>query len=122
VSDIHTGNFSHETSDHKGWVIGNFIDQTSPFSIPDFEIKWGVYKKGDRKINPGLNQLAKSLTILIRGKFQIEFPELNQKFILQTEGDYIYWPPSISHTWEALEDFLTLTIRWPSLPNDQIPV
>lgn len=100
--------------------MGHFIDKASPLHTSNLEIKWGEHTRGDRKETPALNTTAKTLGILIRGKFQFTFE--GENITLEKEGDYIFFDSGVSHTWEALEDSLTVTIRWPSLPDDQKPV
>jgi len=100
------------------WIMGHFIDPDSPFHNKDFEIKWHSLKKGESKDILGANTKSKSLSILIRGKFSLKFSE-KKEIILDREGDYVYWGPGVSHTWTALEESLVITIRWPSIPNDQ---
>ena len=121
MNAVQTGNFSSSNLEHRGWVVGHFLDPDSPFKITDFELKWGNNPRGARKSVAGSNQIAQTLAILIRGKIQYDFPETNQTIILDKEGDYIYWSSGVSHKWEVLEDVLTFTLRWPSLPDDQIP-
>ena len=113
-----------EGGGYEGWFFGHFIKEGSKFSqchTKDFEIKWGVHPKGKQKKRPGYNKKARTFTILIHGKFLVTFFRDNKKeeFLLEKAGDYILYPPKISHTWLAKEDSLTFTIRWPSVPNDQ---
>jgi quercetin dioxygenase-like cupin family protein len=34
-------------------------------------------------------------------------------------GDYIWFDAGVAHVWEALEDSVSVVIRWPSIPGDQ---
>ena len=34
---------------------------------------------------------------------------------LTREGDYAVWGPAIDHTWEALDDSVVVSVRWPSV-------
>ncbi len=119
ASPITSGNFNSQSEAYRGWIIGHFIDPSSPFHTSDFELKWGNHSAGESKSQVGTNQTAQSLAILISGQFQFEFPDQKQTIILKQLGDYVYYPAGISHTWKALEDCLLLTLRWPSLPHDQ---
>ena len=38
---------------------------------------------------------------------------------LEEEGDYVIWSAGTPHNWFVLEDSTSVTVRWPSLPNDQ---
>ena len=64
---------------------------------------------------------AKTISILIKGKFLLIFPEENKEIVLEKQGDFVFWDSKVYHGSEALEDSTVLTIRWPSIPNDQKP-
>lgn len=115
--NIIQGNFNDKLTSHRGWVVGHFMEEDSPFNTKNVEIKWGKHKSGEYKEFVAKNEKAKTLTILIRGKFTLIFG--NKKIILHKEGDYCFWESGVSHSWVADEDSLVLTIRWPSLPDDQ---
>jgi len=114
-----TGNVSELASQYRGWVMGHFVEPASPLCTEDVEVKWGEHKKGETKNAVGANQQAKTLAILIFGKWLIKLPEIPKDIVLEKQGDYLLFEPGVAHSWEALEDSLVLTIRWPSLPNDQ---
>lgn len=113
-----TGNFNESAVEHKGWIIGHFMEVNSPFCNQDFEIKWGKHKKGEVK-GAIIQTNADSLAVLVYGKHLIKFPSLGKEVILEKEGDYLFFPKGVDHTWETLEDTLMLTIRWPSIPQEK---
>jgi hypothetical protein len=120
---IKKGNLNSEFKKNiktRGWFIGSFLDKSSLLSNNDLEIKWGVHKKGELYDKIRAVKHSKSLSILIRGKIGIDFPDLNKKIILKKEGDYLYWSEKTFHTSKILEDSLVLTIRWPSLKDNLI--
>jgi glyoxylate utilization-related uncharacterized protein len=100
--------------------MGHFMEDSSPFKTNAVEIKWGIHKAGETKEVAALNMEAQTLGILIKGKHTVIFG--NERITLDKEGDYIYFPAGISHSWVVEEDCLFLTVRWPSIPNDQKPV
>ncbi len=116
--DLIFGN-THDTAAQRDWVIGNFIDPTSPLHSDAFEVKWSTHKKGAGKGEAKANAVAKSISIIRSGKFQIDFPDQGKSIVLSKEGDYAYFGPGVRHSWTALEDSEMVTIRWPSIPNDQ---
>jgi hypothetical protein len=117
-----SGNVNTKTPNgEKGWILGHFIDASSPFHNMGFEIKWSNSRKGDKKPEPALNVKAKSVVILVYGSFRIDFPDEKKSFTLRDEGDYVFFNVGVTHSWEVLEDSLLITIRWPSTPNDQKP-
>lgn len=123
MSDILVGNLDQDKMDNpqrRGWFLGYFMDQDSEFYSKDFEVKWGKHEQGYKKKGVGKNRTAKSISILVKGKVKIAFPEQNKETLLENEGDYVYFSPGIGHTFEALEQSITITFRWPSIKDDQI--
>ncbi len=80
---------------------------------------WGKHNKGDKKDLAKTNKTAKTVFMLMYGKFRFSFPDLQKNVLLQNEADYLFFENGIAHSWEALEDSLAITIRWPSLIGDQ---
>ena len=116
---LEEGNVKTKPNGDRGWILGNFIKAPSPFHNQDFEIKWSNSEKGEAKDRPTTNKIAKTLAILVYGKFKMNFPDQERHCILNHEGDYVFFDAGIAHSWEVLEKCLLITIRWPSLPNDQ---
>ena len=119
---IITGNLEQEklkNPQRKGWFIGHFMEPNSVFQSNDFEVRWGIHKKGEKKDIPGANMTAKTISILIKGKFAIRFPKQKKEVVLSKVGDFAFWDAKVYHTSEALTDSVILTIRWPSVAGDQ---
>jgi hypothetical protein len=111
------GNASVEGANRWGWFLGHFITPTDdPRSTPLLEVKWGVHKAGDGRTQWASNVEATTLSILINGRFRLQFPE--QEFVLSREGDYVLWLPGVPHYWSAEEDSTVVSVRWPSKPED----
>jgi hypothetical protein len=111
------GNASVEGANRWGWFLGHFITPTDdPRSTPLLEVKWGVHKAGDGRNQWATNVEATTLSILINGRFRLQFPD--QEFVLSREGDYVLWCPGVPHYWSAEEDSTVVTVRWPSKPED----
>jgi hypothetical protein len=120
-SKIVFGNASVEGAKRWGWVMGHFLTPTDdPRSTPLLEVKWGVHKAGESRQQWAMNVEATTLSILIKGRFCLQFPE--QEVILCHEGDYVLWLPGVPHTWSAEEDSTILTVRWPSKSGDSVEV
>ena len=101
------------------WFIGFFVKPKSHwFHNKNFEVKWGKHKKGDKGKGWVANKTAFSLAILIKGKVRIQF-EGRGKVVLEKQGDYVGWAPGVYHDWEVLKESVIMTIRWPSVNNDQ---
>ena len=112
---------NQEKGGQGGWLLGYFAKK--PFCTKEFEIKFGNHKKGDRKKTIGCNKKAKTITVLIKGKFLINFHRKNKKIfkrvLLKRRGEFVFYEPKMAHSWQALEKSLTLAIRWPSIRGDQ---
>jgi hypothetical protein len=115
------GNAQVESVNRWGWFLGHFVTpRDDPRSTSLLEVKWGVHKAGDGRREWAVNAEATTLSILIQGRFRLQFPE--QEFLLSREGDYVLWLPGVSHSWLAEEDSTVVTVRWPSKPEDSIEV
>ncbi len=124
------GNLEELAAEHKDWVLGHFMKEGSPFKTSAFELKWAKLKAGEKKSSLGTQKTAKTLSILVYGKFEFDFPKESlsrtsgkvrgKKIILSKEGDYCFYDAGVTHSWRILEDCLLISIRWPSIPGDQV--
>lgn len=124
MNRIKTGNATDEFNarQRNGWFVGHFIESDSLCRTCDVEIKWALHSAGDKKMSPGVNETAKTISVLIRGRFRLLFDEggnMNE-VLLCREGDYALWDAGVAHSWVTEEDSVILTVRWPSVPKDQI--
>jgi len=120
IPRIKNGNLNTlTTKNNRGWIAGWFIEPHDPLHSDDFEVKWSKHPNphGKEKKEPQGGP-AKTITILIKGKFSVTIPETNQTFTLNKMGDYVYFDENITHTWKCLKNpSQMLTIRWPSIPS-----
>lgn len=112
------GNAELDGARTRRWFVGNYLPKESGRRFSDVEMKWSLNEKGSKNEGIAYNKVAHSMAILIRGKMQVEFP--NSNLTLEHCGDYTLWKPGVNHSWTALEDTITLAVRWPSIPHDQI--
>ncbi|MFH1398509.1 MAG: signal peptidase I [Candidatus Woesearchaeota archaeon] len=113
------GKFAEVTPERRGWFLGHFVEKESRFHCDDFEVKWGVHPRGWKKSAVGMNIRAKTISILISGNFKVIFPKGGKEVVLEKAGDFVFLAAMVHHSSEALEDSIVLTIRWPSIANDQ---
>jgi hypothetical protein len=120
MKDIYTGNTINEaqTTNQRGWFIGHFMIDRLP-KTREVEVKWGMHPANDEKTSCGVNTTATTLSILIEGLFVLNFPDLGHCVQLEKQGDYVIWMPGVAHTWKALKPSTILTVRWPSISDDQ---
>lgn len=95
-----------------GWFVGHFVRQGDPRHTEAVEVKWGVHQAGESRPVPAPGLGCTSLSILVRGRFRLTFPD--GEALLVTPGDYALWPPGVAHGWTAEEDCVVVTVRWPS--------
>jgi hypothetical protein len=124
MTRITTGNATDafKTQQRNGWFVGHFIDSCALCRTRDVEVKWALHPAGDAKASSGVNKTAKTMSVLIRGRFRLMFDEGDtvQEVLLEREGDYALWDAGVAHSWVTEEDSVILTVRWPSVPEDQI--
>ncbi|MBW4604649.1 MAG: signal peptidase I [Calothrix sp. FI2-JRJ7] len=113
------GNAKQEGASRGGWFVGHFINPPDDARYSEeVEVKWAVHFEGDNRSEWAVNNEATTLSILINGRFRLEFED--RKIVLSCEGDYVLWRPGVSHTWEAESDCTILTVRWPSKAGDSV--
>lgn len=119
--NVVVGNASVEGVNRWGWFLGHFITPTDdPRSTPMLEVKWGIHTAGDGRTQWATNLEATTLSILIKGRFRLQFPE--QEVLLSREGDYALWVPGVPHYWSAEIDSTVVTVRWPSQSGDSVAI
>jgi hypothetical protein len=98
-------------------LFQTFIEQNSFFHSNNFEVKWAVHKKGDIKKGALAQHESKTLVILLKGTFRIDFSDTTSA-LLKNEGDYVaYDAGQVNHTGVALAESRLIVIRWPSKPQ-----
>lgn len=115
MNNIRTGNTNVDAIETRQWLVGSFMPEGDLRNTEHVEVKWGNHPKGDKREEWVTGETRTTIAILIAGKFALEFPD--QKVELLKQGDYAMWGPGTNHRWEALENTVFLTIRWPSANN-----
>src|SRR5438270_8120337 len=102
---------------NEGWAIGHFA--TQGHKTDAVEIKWAHHAPGIAGKGWSDCDTATTLSVLIRGRFRIDFESGPLTFVdLESPGDYVLFGPGIRHCSTALEPSTFLTIRWPSRDAD----
>jgi len=112
--EITKGNAIELGKNSKGWFMGYFMDEPH-LRTDELEVQFIDLKKGDSKESTKINSDVKTLTILIKGCFELKFPDENKTIVLREQGDFIKFDLSSKHVGHALEDARILTIKWPSI-------
>jgi len=104
-----------------GWFVGQFMPPSAGLAQQSaVEVKWGQHPKGERRRGLSLYKTSTTIAILISGRFvtRLIINQFEQQIVLKTPGDYLVFGPGIPHSWEALEDSLVISVRFPSLQSD----
>lgn len=111
LSNVTTGNAYSDGEERRGWFVGSFITPSnSARSTSALEVKWGVHVAGDRRPQWAEPAETTTLSILISGRFCLQFPD--GEIVLASQGDYALWLPGVAHCWRAEADSVVLTVRW----------
>jgi hypothetical protein len=108
---------------NRGWFVGQFVPQSLGLAHQrTLEIKWGRHAKGERRQRFAKSVTATTISILVGGSFitRVRLPDGIREIALTAPGDYIAFGPGVDHSWEAPEDALVITVRFPSLKGDQV--
>lgn len=104
-------------ADRRGWIVGHFVDALDLLSTNAVEVKWGVHPADERRSAYVPGDVRTALAILVSGRFRIWLPD-GSSVMMSEPGDYVMWGPGVGHTWEAVQDSVVVTVRWPSIPGD----
>jgi hypothetical protein len=103
-----------EEPERKGWFIGHFIPDTSLLHSKECEVKWAHHPKGLKKTTGAdLVSSARTVAILLSGRWAVRMKASGEEKILEATGDYLAYEGG-EHESEALEDSHVMVIRWPS--------
>lgn len=110
------GNATEDGQSTRGWLVGHFLDKSAGVrATKDVEIKWGIHPAGEERTEWTTEDQRTTVLILVSGRFVVNLSEGSAE--LKRQGDYAMWGPGIDHSWEAKEDSVVITVRWPSLPQ-----
>jgi hypothetical protein len=113
AEEIFAGNVTTDAA-ARGWLLGHFMAPGDPRHSDAVEIKWGVHPAGDQRPGWVTDDPRSILSVLISGRFRVDLPD--RSVTLAKQGDYIVFR-GLDHTWEAEEESVVVSVRWPSLPG-----
>ncbi|MFF4563020.1 signal peptidase I [Streptomyces sp. NPDC001435] len=110
----YTGNANDDADQHRGWLLGHFIDPAKGAvrQTGALEVKWGIHPAGQQRQEWVADDQRTAVIILVSGKFRLDLSV--GSVTLEKQGDYVVWGPGIDHSWQAEEDSVVVTVRWPS--------
>ncbi|MGE5136108.1 MAG: signal peptidase I [Gemmatimonadota bacterium] len=118
TDNIYVGNAGVNAPADRGWLLGHFKPPGDPHHSTDVEIKWGTHAPGERRAQWVDGEQRSMVMMLISGRFRIELP--GRDVLLSKQGDYVLLH-GVNHSWEAEEETILLTVRWPSVPGYAVP-
>lgn len=113
MKKVFTSNIQTVPTDHPNSFIGDFMKQPELFS-DSVKIKYSKHLKGKKREEEKCDNEYVTVTILVSGRFSVHFPETNETVVLEKEGDFLVYQKEVLHTWEALEDSVTMCVRYKS--------
>jgi hypothetical protein len=117
AEEIYVGNVTSDTA-ARGWLLGHFMPPGDARHSEAVEIKWGVHPAGEQRPGWVTDDPRSILSVLISGRFRIDLPD--RSVLLARQGDYVVFH-GVNHTWQAEEESVVVSVRWPSLPGyDQV--
>jgi len=108
----YVGNATRDGEEHRGWIVGHFMDVGDVRQSGGVEIKWGVHASGEERADWQADETRTTALLLVKGRFRVNLSA--DSLVLDQEGDYAMWGPGIGHSWRAEEDSVVITVRWPS--------
>lgn len=112
--DWYTGNAGIDGAAHRGWVLGHFMRPGGGIrATTDLEVKWGIHPAGDRRDGWTTDERRTTVVMLVSGRFRLDLSVGPAR--LERSGDYAVWGPGVNHSWQAEDDSVVITIRWPSI-------
>src|ERR1700722_16418171 len=115
-ADWYSGNAADESDDYRGWLAGHFVDPArGPVrQTTNLEIKWEPIRQGkSRRNGMGVRSGLRSSSLLM-ARFRVDLSA--GSVTLERQGDYLTWGPGIDPSWQAEDDSVVITVRWPSIP------
>ncbi len=117
------GNAKADDVRGSGWFVGQFVaPELGARRQTDVELKWGVHPAGEKRSRPWAAGHGTTISVLVEGRLKITFhvagtqEEATQEEVtLATQGDYVIFGPETVHSWEAIDEAIVLTVRFPSV-------
>lgn len=114
-SNWYVGNANDDAGTNRGWFLGHFMSDEAR-NTEAIEVKWGIHPAGDRRDGWTSGEQRSTLLILVSGRFRLDLT--TERVTLERQGDYVVWGKGIDHSWQAEDDSVVITVRWPSLSEE----
>jgi hypothetical protein len=125
TGSFYFGNAAIDQIRGTGWFVGQFVPPDWGLRHQtDVELKWAIHADGEqRRHGPEANGNATTISVLIHGVLRATFHIDGTPHVvtLQKEGDYVVFGPDVVHSWEALDETVVLSVRFPSIEVGRAP-
>ena len=97
---------------HGKWFVWNFVEELPEICNNKVFVKYAKHKKWEERVDQKLEKDHVTVVVLIKWKYQIQFPDENKKYIMKKEWDMVYFANNVNHLWKAITDCLLIVISW----------
>ena len=66
------GNAATDAKEHRGWVIGQFMEDGDVRQTDGVEIKWGVHSAGEERADWQGDETRITVLLLVKGRFRLD--------------------------------------------------
>jgi cupin superfamily acireductone dioxygenase involved in methionine salvage len=109
----------------QGWFIGQFVPASMGLRHQTaVEVKWRQHPKGEQRTGFSQSKTATTISILVTGILatRLKVGDGLREVVLRKPGDFIMIGPGVPHFWEAMEECLIISVRFPSIESGQMDV
>lgn len=112
------GKVSLQQKKLKGWLVGRFLPEQTPFQDDNIEIYYKFFLAGDKSDRLHRHPFGKEYLIVISGKATMR---IGAEIVKLKQGDYIAIPNNTPDCLvEVRENLSIIGVQYPSLPNNKL--
>jgi len=82
----YAGNAVRDGEDHRGWIVGHFMNVGDVRQSGEVEIKWGIHASGKERADWQADGTRTTVLLLVKGGFRLNLSV--DSLVLEHEGDY----------------------------------
>ena len=68
----YAGNATRDGEEHRGWIVGHFMDVGDVRQSGGVEIKWGVHASGEERTDWQGDESRTTVLLLVKGRFRVD--------------------------------------------------
>ena len=82
----YAGNAVRDGEDHRGWIVGHFMNVGDVRQSEGVEIKWGIHASGEERADWQADETRTTVLLLVKGGLRLNLSV--DSLVLEHEGDY----------------------------------